>query len=107
MMQKRSAIPISYDAEENSIYDMLVSKDSILDQVERNEYFRLLFGSLYMKLSNVEREVFLLHSQNRNDIEKGICMKMSTVRINGTMQRIRRKAKSIMKQNEAFEKLTV
>ena len=101
-----NSLSLEYDYGEEYEYlkeSLTSSKRSLLDNFEKKEYYNLLFGRLYNMLSDCEREVFLLRSQNRSYIEIAKRMNKTRKHIDGAMCRIRQKAKvALLEHNKEY-----
>ena len=85
------------------------SNETVLDQMEHKEYYRMLFSSLLEKLSSFEKEVFGLYSQKYSYEEiakiikknKGRRSKVNIKSVDNALSRIKAKGKDVFQKHKS------
>ena len=96
------SLSLDYEYEDECLSDLLPSsKESILDQIERSEYFQMIFGKTYHSLSPKQKKVFLLFSQNRTYADIATMIDSTPKSVSCMIQMIRKKGKEIIENMEA------
>jgi len=89
-----------------SLADIFSTSGTVLDNLQGQEYYHLLFKRLFSVLTKFEREVFLLRAQNRKlaeilkKLNEGQQGKYNYKHVDNAMCNIKNKAKIVLKEHD-------
>ena len=105
-----TSISLDFDHSTNndgcSLVDIASSGGTVLDDLQCQEYYHLLFKRLFSVLTKFEREVFLLRAQNRKlaeilkKLNEGQQGKYNYKHVDNAMCNIKNKAKIVLKEHD-------
>jgi RNA polymerase sporulation-specific sigma factor len=105
----------SHDDENLYLADIIPKTDTtVMDEIGEKEYYKTLFSSLYVKLSKLEKSVFVLYTYkysydeitdkiNRVYEKRGSRKKVNIKSVDNALSRIKMKAKEVYDQHKEEE----